>query len=158
MELTNKNIKEIKEKSKNCALCGKPTFFDGSPIQLVSFTESGKVVSPYETEYSSQSMIIPTCPYHMVMCAEGVYAMTTENQVIKPTFIKEMEQMDDLGLKRMEKIIKRAEKSDKNKAILDGLKIIKQARKFVIDMEKGEKEVKNNGKRRKDVSYSNKRD
>jgi len=135
-------IKEMKA-NKKCYLCDNDKIFDGVGIQLVSLTESGKIVESFETKDSSASVLIPMCAYHMVMAQEGAYAMTTDNKVIKPSWIEHFESLNDEGLEILKVRIMRQEKDkQKKKVLLQGIVMVQSARKFQEEIKKGiKKEV-----------------
>jgi len=129
-------IKRMNE-NKYCALCNNEKLFDGCGMQMVSITESGKIETPYETEESGTSVMIPMCGYHMVLSQEGLLAMTTQNQVIQTKFLTQLEPKPDSELKRIILKIGRANKTSENGMIKHVAKTIISARKFQEEMIKG---------------------
>jgi hypothetical protein len=141
---SEEKIKAYKEQSKFCALCGKPSLFDGCGIQLVSVTETGKVIAPYEAKdrSSSASLMVPMCGYHMILSQEGLIAITTQHQFIQTKLLTALEPQTDEDLKKFLLKIGRAENSEINRAYKHVAKTIISARKFQIEMEKGIEKAK----------------
>lgn len=136
---TEEKIKKFKEQSEFCLICGKKVLFNGASINLVSITEGGKVVQPYETEDQSMGAIVPLCPYHMILAQCGVIAMTTQNQIIHARRLSEFEAITDAALRLKSKINRNSkilqEEAQLAKAIID-------ARKMQTEMDKQEEEMK----------------
>ena len=151
-EEIDQKIKQMKE-NKFCGLCNNEKLFDGCAMQLVSITESGKIETPYETEGSGTSVMIPMCAYHMVLSQEGLLAMTTQNQVIQTKFLTQLEPKPDSELKRIILKMGRANKTSENGMIKHVAKTIISARKFQDEMIKGIK----NAQREKSLEDTNER-
>ncbi len=91
--------KEKIKKATKCAFCHKAPFADGTEIQLVSITESGKILTPYDGKDSSTSVLLPMCGYHMVLSMERMMAITTQdNKIITVGKLLEFERLTDGSL------------------------------------------------------------
>lgn len=134
MRLTDEKIKEIKEQSRNCALCGHRSLIDGCSINLVSITESGQINQPYEDKegLSGMNALLPMCAYHMVLSQEGLIAMTTQNQLISVKELSAVERLSDKELKLRMKITR----SPELKKLSLVCKVVFNARKFQSEMSK----------------------
>jgi len=145
---TEQKIKEYKEHSKYCYLCNlknieRESLFDGCGIQIVSVSETGQVIAPYDNEFQGMSGMLPMCAYHMVLSQEGLIGMTTQNQIIQSKLLTQLENQTDEDLNKFVLKLGRAKKDELNKAYKQTAKTIINARKFQIDMEKGVEEAKN---------------
>lgn len=145
MQLTDEQLKEMKEKSKYCALCKEESLFNGCSVMLVSITESGEIVAPYETKDSGASVMIPLCAYHMILSQEGLIAVTTENRVIQAKFLTHLESQSDEELRKFVKKLNRAEKNPLNKMWKQSAKAIISARDFQKSMKEKKDEMEKNG-------------
>jgi len=143
MELTKEKIRELKEQSKYCALCGKDSLFDGCTMQIVSISESGQVIAPYDNETQGMSIMLPLCAYHMVLSQEGLLAITTQNQIIQSKLLTQLEPQSDEQLKKFILKLDRAKKEKFNIAYKQVAKTILNARKFQKEMDKEIEKHKN---------------
>jgi hypothetical protein len=132
-EKTDEIIKQMKE-NKFCAFCDNEKLFDGVGIQLVSISESGQLMTPYDTKLSSMSAMVPACGYHMVLAQEGLLAVTTQNQLIQARILTEMEKLSDDELKHVLLKVKRGIKSQESEVMKGCIKALINARKFHIEM------------------------
>lgn len=139
---TEQKLKEYREHSKYCVICGKENLFDGCSINLVSISESGQIVTPYETENSSMNVIMPLCMYHMILAQEGIIAVTTQNQFIQSKILTQLEPQLDKELRKLILKIGRGKKDKLSTATKNVAKILIQARKIQSDMDKKSKEKK----------------
>lgn len=131
-------LKQFKENSNNCVLCGREVLFNGCSINIVSVTESGKIIAPHDKEEISLSAMIPLCAYHMVLAQGGFLALTTDNKMIFARKLPQFEQLTDASL-----LIK--SKLKRNNPILEVeaqlAKSIINAREFQASMDKEKEEV-----------------
>ena len=144
---TEQKIKEYKEHSKYCFLCNlnnveRESLFDGCGIQIVSISETGQVIAPYDNEFQGMSSMLPMCAYHMVLAQEGLIAMTTQNQIIQSKLLTQLENQTDTDLNKFVLKLNRAKKDDLNRAYKQTAKTIINARKLQIDMQMGVEEAK----------------
>lgn len=80
---------ETKPRTKpNCAICGKKCFMDGISVPLLAVTESGMLEDVYNTESSSSNIIVPLCPYHMVIAGEGFIGSDGKSLIMNPDIDK----------------------------------------------------------------------
>ena len=117
---------------------------DGCSVNLVSISETGQVIAPFETKDSSAGVIIPLCAYHFVLAQEGLIAVTTENQVIQSKLLTQLEPQTNEDLNKFILKLGRAKKDELNKAYKQLAKTIINARKFKEDMNKKVEEPKIN--------------
>jgi len=136
IKTTEEKIKEYKEHSKNCALCGKESLFDGCSMQLVSINEFGQVINPYDNDTQGVGVMVPLCAYHMVLSQEGLFAITTQNQIVQSKLLTQLEPQSDEQLKRFILKLGRAKKDLLNTSLKNVSKTLINARKFQIDMNK----------------------
>ena len=120
------------EKATKCSMCNEQPFVDGVEVQMVSVTESGKITTPYDTKKSSSNVLLPMCAYHMVLSAEGILAITTQGQLISPSWLGDFEKLSDNELKIKSKL----KRSDKLKHQSHLAKTLLDARKFQSEMKK----------------------
>ena len=134
MKLTKEKIRELKEQSKHCALCGEYSLFDSCSINLVSVTESGQINQPYQSKDGLMEMntMLPMCAYHMVLSQEGLIAITTQNQLI---FVKELNAFERLSDKELS-VRSKLTRSPELKRLSIIAKAILNARKFQSEMSK----------------------
>jgi hypothetical protein len=133
-------IEEYKKNSKYCAVCGNPSLFDGCSINLVSISETGEVIAPFNNEFQGLSSIIPMCAYHMIIAQEGLIAITTKNLIIQSRFLTQLEPRTDAELNKFIQKLNRAEKNKINEMFKQTAKVILDARKFQKDIGKEIKE------------------
>ena len=129
-------LEEYKKNSKYCAVCGKPSLFDGCSINLVSITETGEVIAPFNNEVQGISSMIPMCAYHMILAQEGLIAVTTQNLIIQSRFLTQLEPRTDAELDKFIQKLNRAEKNQINEMFKQTAKVILDARKFQNDIGK----------------------
>lgn len=132
---TKEILEEYKENSKYCYLCRwigdkKESMFDGCQIQIVSITESGKLVKPYDTQLEGMTAMLPMCAYHFILSQEGVLATTTKGEIIQSKILADLEPQSDDTLKRLILRLERSGKDKKNMAIKLVAKTLINARKF----------------------------
>ena len=117
---------KLKEATK-CAFCLNPPFATGTEIQLVSITESGKLLAPYDGKDNSTSIILPMCGYHMVLSMERMMAITIhDNKIITVSKLLEFERLTDGSLNVRSKL----SRSSILKKESEVAKIILEARKM----------------------------
>lgn len=140
---TERKLKEYKEHSKYCYLCAlhnikEESLFDGCTINLISVTESGQVVAPYNDKNlgASMSSMLPMCAYHMVLALGGLIAQTTQGDIIETKILTQLEPQSDKILKKLILKLGRIEKNELNKAFKAVAKALIGARQFQKDMKK----------------------
>ena len=126
-------MNELK-KALKCALCLNPPFVDGAEIEVVSFSESGKVINPYEGKEQSMGITLPMCGYHMVLSGERMIALTKDNRIITVRKVPEFEKLTDGSLIVRSKL----SRSPQLKKEAEVAKIILTARKMQKGIEDNE--------------------
>jgi len=134
MKTSDEKIRELKEQSRNCALCGHRSLFDACSINLVSVTESGQINQPYQSKdgLSGMNAMLPMCAYHMVLSQEGLIAITTQNRLISVKELNALERLSDKELSVRSKLTR----SPELKRLSIIAKAILNARKFQSEMSK----------------------
>ena len=139
-------MNELK-KALKCALCLNPPFVDGAEIEVVSFSESGKVINPYEGKEQSMGIILPMCGYHMVLSGERMIALTTKDKrIITVRKVPEFEKLTDGSLIVRSKL----SRSPQLKRESEVAKVILTARKMQKGIEDNEQK-KTRDRKEKDI-------
>lgn len=151
----DEKLEMFREQSKVCAFCGKKSMINGMSVPLVSLSESGKVITPYDSKGTSSAVMYPACAYHFVLIGEGLMAVTTQDQVILPNILQELEPKSDEELKNLSMKLRRINSKEKaNKFLLTVVKTILEGRKFEKDFEErlkdGKQSVQNSGNKEPD--------
>lgn len=125
--------KPVFKKAERCTFCIRQPLFDGAGINLISMTESGEIVTPFETEDSSASIMLPMCAYHMVLAQQGVIAITTNNKIISARKLGIFETLTDAQLKIRSKLVRNSKELEHEAHLA---KAVVEARQFQTGMDK----------------------
>ena len=126
------DIERIKKlRDGGCACCGAPVMVDGMQMQILTFTESGQPIFPYDNETESLSMMLPVCGYHMALAGEGwIFYHDIWKIPVQPKIITELETMTDSDLRLGAARLKRLPRNDVNMIRGNAIKAVLDARAF----------------------------
>jgi hypothetical protein len=141
----------IKHISKpDCIICGKECFLAGISIPMVAVTESGQIEDAYTNKEQSQNIVIPLCPYHMVIAGEGFICSDGKSLIINP----DIDTIGKLPTEFIQQTLKKikVDRSVPNKIRKYNVHVgetVLSARKFELEMSKSidklKMEMENNG-------------
>lgn len=132
------------KKPRKCACCDHPPFIDGMQMRILTFTESGEPIFPYENEEESMSVMLPVCDYHMVLAGEGwIFYDQNKGMPVQPKILTILETKSDGELKVEQMKLKRMPKNEKNKMMAAMIKDVLTARQWVTTMASGQSKSEN---------------